>query len=236
MQLIRALHEIFAEAQLPLWLRPYEASGAACRTRWEVTYWSAVHLIFPNTLPFSARTGIAKGLFGHPRPPRLRALYSTCYAGRSWRLNDRPTCCFLATGAAHQQPDRPHRDGAQRALHSRAQVQVPARHQVRKQRQIFALCPVSTRHARAGSAMSGSGMHALPCPPAHGFPPSAPLPPRSLRDHLLARHGGAGTPSFLRAQRCFAESLAAYSLVCYLLQIKDRWGRGLGAWAAPVGA
>ena len=50
--------------------------------------------------------------------------------------------------------------------------------------------------------------------------------PCSLRDHLAARHGDAGSPAFLRAQRCFAESLAAYSLVCYLLQIKDRWGGG----------
>jgi phosphatidylinositol 4-kinase len=45
---------------------------------------------------------------------------------------------------------------------------------------------------------------------------------RSLRDHLLAKFGGAASPAFQRAQRCFVESLAAYSLVCYLLQIKDR--------------
>jgi len=32
MQLIRALHEIFAEAQLPLWLRPYEVCGAYGKT------------------------------------------------------------------------------------------------------------------------------------------------------------------------------------------------------------
>lgn len=32
MQLIRALHDIFAEAQLPLWLRPYEASLPIGRT------------------------------------------------------------------------------------------------------------------------------------------------------------------------------------------------------------
>lgn len=55
---------------------------------------------------------------------------------------------------------------------------------------------------------------ALACPP---HPPT-----HSLRDHFIAKCGGAGTPAFVRAQRCFAESLAAYSLVCYLLQIKDR--------------
>lgn len=44
----------------------------------------------------------------------------------------------------------------------------------------------------------------------------------SLRDHLAAKCGGTGTPAFQAAQRAFAESLAAYSLVSYLLQIKDR--------------
>lgn len=44
----------------------------------------------------------------------------------------------------------------------------------------------------------------------------------SLREHMLAKFGGAGSPAFYQAQRCFVESLAGYSLVCYLLQIKDR--------------
>lgn len=50
---------------------------------------------------------------------------------------------------------------------------------------------------------------------------SAP-PTRSLRDHLAAKCGGPSTPAFQAAQRAFVESLAAYSLLCYLLQIKDR--------------
>ena len=44
----------------------------------------------------------------------------------------------------------------------------------------------------------------------------------SLRDHLAAKCGGAAAPAFQAVQRAFVESLAAYSLVCYLLQIKDR--------------
>jgi len=47
-------------------------------------------------------------------------------------------------------------------------------------------------------------------------------PGSSLRDHYLARFGPAGTPEWAVAQRSFVESMAAYSLVSYLLQIKDR--------------
>ncbi|KDD76212.1 phosphatidylinositol 3- and 4-kinase, partial [Helicosporidium sp. ATCC 50920] len=46
-------------------------------------------------------------------------------------------------------------------------------------------------------------------------------PGTSLRQHLGAVHG-EGTLALRAAQRAFVESLAAYSLVCYLLQIKDR--------------
>ncbi|KAK9837506.1 hypothetical protein WJX81_007387 [Elliptochloris bilobata] len=46
-------------------------------------------------------------------------------------------------------------------------------------------------------------------------------PGTSLADHFFAKFG-RGTPACQAAQRAFAESMAAYSLVCYLLQIKDR--------------
>ena len=59
------------------------------------------------------------------------------------------------------------------------------------------------------------------CLPARPHPTTTTTPRCSLRDHMSAKFG-AGSPAFLRAQRCFVESLAAYSLVCYLLQIKDR--------------
>ncbi|CAN0403045.1 unnamed protein product, partial [Discosporangium mesarthrocarpum] len=44
----------------------------------------------------------------------------------------------------------------------------------------------------------------------------------SLQDHFLRTYGGADQRRFLRAQASFVSSLAAYSLVCYVLQIKDR--------------
>ena len=47
-------------------------------------------------------------------------------------------------------------------------------------------------------------------------------PGTSLRDHFMAEFGGPSTPGFKRAQRNFVESMAGYSLVCYMLQIKDR--------------
>ncbi|KAK4785121.1 hypothetical protein SAY86_001810 [Trapa natans] len=43
----------------------------------------------------------------------------------------------------------------------------------------------------------------------------------SLRDFFLAKYG-ENSPSFKLAQRNFVESMAGYSLVCYLLQVKDR--------------
>ncbi|KAK9814469.1 hypothetical protein WJX72_006450 [[Myrmecia] bisecta] len=46
-------------------------------------------------------------------------------------------------------------------------------------------------------------------------------PGMSLRNFFLAKFG-KDTPELMAAQRNFAESMAGYSLVCYLLQIKDR--------------
>ncbi|KAJ6741002.1 hypothetical protein OIU79_001010 [Salix purpurea] len=43
----------------------------------------------------------------------------------------------------------------------------------------------------------------------------------SLRDFFVAKYG-ENSPSFKLAQRNFVESMAGYSLVCYLLQVKDR--------------
>jgi phosphatidylinositol 4-kinase len=44
----------------------------------------------------------------------------------------------------------------------------------------------------------------------------------SLADFFRRRYGGASSVSFHRARRNFVQSLAAYSVVSYLLQLKDR--------------
>ncbi|XP_061615802.1 phosphatidylinositol 4-kinase beta-like isoform X2 [Phyllopteryx taeniolatus] len=44
----------------------------------------------------------------------------------------------------------------------------------------------------------------------------------SLLDYFLQEHGSFTTEQFLSAQRNFVQSCAGYSLVCYLLQVKDR--------------
>lgn len=43
-----------------------------------------------------------------------------------------------------------------------------------------------------------------------------------LLDFLVQEHGPQTSEGFLNAQRAFVQSCAAYSLVCYLLQVKDR--------------
>lgn len=45
---------------------------------------------------------------------------------------------------------------------------------------------------------------------------------KSLRDYFLDEYGGAESDRFKRAQRNFMQSCAAYCLISYLLQIKDR--------------
>ncbi|XP_005534391.2 PREDICTED: phosphatidylinositol 4-kinase beta-like, partial [Pseudopodoces humilis] len=47
----------------------------------------------------------------------------------------------------------------------------------------------------------------------------------SLLDYFLQEHGSANSESFLTAQRNFVRSCAGYCLVCYLLQVKDRYGK-----------
>jgi phosphatidylinositol 4-kinase len=44
----------------------------------------------------------------------------------------------------------------------------------------------------------------------------------TLRNHFILTHGMPGTPGFARAHSNFVRSLAAYSVVCYLLLVKDR--------------
>jgi phosphatidylinositol 4-kinase len=44
----------------------------------------------------------------------------------------------------------------------------------------------------------------------------------SLRAHFEAKFGKGGTPGFRTAQRNFVESLAGYSVLTYILQVKDR--------------
>ncbi|KAL4646745.1 phosphatidylinositol 4-kinase beta isoform X1 [Arapaima gigas] len=44
----------------------------------------------------------------------------------------------------------------------------------------------------------------------------------SLLDYFLQEHGSYTTEAFLSAQRNFVQSCAGYSLICYLLQVKDR--------------
>jgi len=44
----------------------------------------------------------------------------------------------------------------------------------------------------------------------------------SLLNYFYQEYGGPNSEGFLTAQRNFVESSAAYSLICYLLQVKDR--------------
>uniref|UniRef100_A0A183B443 1-phosphatidylinositol 4-kinase n=1 Tax=Echinostoma caproni TaxID=27848 RepID=A0A183B443_9TREM len=44
----------------------------------------------------------------------------------------------------------------------------------------------------------------------------------SLKDYFLREHGPSNSEAFLTSQRNFVESCAAYCLVGYLLQVKDR--------------
>uniref|UniRef100_A0A3Q3XBF3 Phosphatidylinositol 4-kinase beta n=1 Tax=Mola mola TaxID=94237 RepID=A0A3Q3XBF3_MOLML len=44
----------------------------------------------------------------------------------------------------------------------------------------------------------------------------------SLLDYFLQEHGSFTSEAFLTAQRNFVQSCAGYSLICYLLQVKDR--------------
>eukprot|EP01088_Endostelium_zonatum_P011684 TRINITY_DN25831_c0_g1_i1.p1 TRINITY_DN25831_c0_g1~~TRINITY_DN25831_c0_g1_i1.p1 ORF type:complete len:421 (-),score=90.87 TRINITY_DN25831_c0_g1_i1:67-1329(-) len=46
--------------------------------------------------------------------------------------------------------------------------------------------------------------------------------PTTLSDYYIAMYGERTSHSFLTAQKNFVESLAGYSIICYLLQIKDR--------------
>lgn len=56
----------------------------------------------------------------------------------------------------------------------------------------------------------------------------------SLRDHFERTYGEPESNRFLEAQRNFVNSLAAYSLASYVLQIKDRHNGNVRAEAVVV--
>lgn len=45
---------------------------------------------------------------------------------------------------------------------------------------------------------------------------------QTLNDYFLIQFGGRNSDKFKKARDNFCNSLAAYSLICYILQIKDR--------------
>eukprot|EP00752_Nemacystus_decipiens_P014268 g12689.t1 len=69
------------------------------------------------------------------------------------------------------------------------------------------------RYRRRGSAAGGDAGDASSSGAASRF---------SLAGFFEARFGAKGSEGFRQAQQRFIESLAAYSIACYLLQIKDR--------------
>lgn len=54
----------------------------------------------------------------------------------------------------------------------------------------------------------------------------------SLLDYFIQEHGPITSEQFLTAQRNFVQSCAGYSILCYLMQVKDRSvsldSRGIG--------
>lgn len=44
----------------------------------------------------------------------------------------------------------------------------------------------------------------------------------SMLDYFIKEFGDKNSEEFLTAQRKFVESCAAYCLVCYIIQVKDR--------------
>ena len=59
-------------------------------------------------------------------------------------------------------------------------------------------------------------------PTAHPLPSSLPSPPFCQGDFFERFFGVEGTPAYRKARDNFVRSLAGYSIVCYLLNLKDR--------------
>jgi len=47
---------------------------------------------------------------------------------------------------------------------------------------------------------------------------------KSLLEYFIQEYGPTTSEEFLTAQRNFVQSCAGYSILCYLMQVKDRFG------------
>ena len=194
-QLIQSFADIFSESSLPLYLRPYEVC-----------------------LPYMLLTSIRSPSVSSSFPVMclsggVLCLY-LCLFLYTNNLISLPACCPKGCmhGRSVHDPEPTHSAVSAQSLAGCCVLWRGLRKDLSPQPSGGAQVLVtSNRTALIELVPDALSIHTIK---AKSTPPGA-----SLSEHFFARFGRAG-PGCEAAQRAFAESMAGYSLVCYLLQIK----------------
>eukprot|EP00898_Chlorokybus_atmophyticus_P001736 jgi/Chlat1/2563/Chrsp175S02412 len=75
----------------------------------------------------------------------------------------------------------------------------------------YGVLVISARTALIETIVDSASIHAI----------KSRTPSANIRDHFIGKYG-QDTPAYRNAQRNFVESMAGYSIFCYLMQVKDR--------------
>jgi len=215
MQLLKRFAAIFRDNRLNLWVRPYEVLVTGCSTGFIE--------VVPDALSIhQVKTRYKRDVLGEDVTSTNPASIASRPA-RGAALMRRLRRGLAGSGSTPNLGDVDEDAGAFPHVEDSAPPQTPpSPTRAASMSELLTALPAAslTPRSASGSLGASSGASTPSAAPSTGGGGSGATP--SLRDIYLELFGPADSAKFRRAQRNFVQSLAGYSIICYVLNIRDR--------------